>query len=327
MHLSFVAMLVELSRTAAAMCVAAGVLFLSATWSSRDEITHLHGLDKVLAFRNLCFAVPLAIFGALHLYGPQFVAALVPRYMHWRMFWVYFVGCALLAAALSFATRIAVRWSGLLFGIMMFSFVAMLYLPSALRHLPQLRDFAEYTRRGYRLTWVIVFRESSFGGAAWLLSALAAPRWPRTLSRTMIMVGRVCITMALIFFGVQHFLHPQGLPGVPLQKQMPAWLHGRAIIDYLTGVALLVLAASVLLRWKTRIIAVSVGAWILLLVVVMYVPVMLAALSSPDIGVQVEGINYFADTLLFAGVILALAASMPQSNVLDRATAPGSALS
>ena len=45
----------------------------------------------------------------------------------------------------------------------------------------------------------------------------------------------------------------------------------------------------------------------LLLVLVLYGPLMIRALFDPGVGVQVEGINYFADTLLFAGVILALA--------------------
>ena len=38
-----------------------------------------------------------------------------------------------------------------------------------------------------------------------------------------------------------------------------------------------------------------------------YGPMLIAALLGPSIAVRVEGINYFADTLLFAGAILALA--------------------
>jgi hypothetical protein len=52
-----------------------------------------------------------------------------------------------------------------------------------------------------------------------------------------------------------------------------------------------------------------VGGWILLLVLVIYGPVMIAALSESDTAVNVEGINYFADTLLFGGAILALASA------------------
>jgi hypothetical protein len=36
-------------------------------------------------------------------------------------------------------------------------------------------------------------------------------------------------------------------------------------------------------------------------------------LGDPSTGVKVEGINYFADTLLFGGAILALANATPRS--------------
>jgi Na+/H+ antiporter NhaD/arsenite permease-like protein len=60
-------------------------------------------------------------------------------------------------------------------------------------------------------------------------------------------------------------------------------------------------------------VAALVGGWILLMVLVIYGPVLIGALSQPPIGVEVEGINYFADTLLFAGAILALARAAPPS--------------
>jgi uncharacterized membrane protein len=293
----------EISSTAVAMCVAGIALFLIGIWAAKNDIAEARGLDKIVALANLCFAVPLAVFGTLHLFGPEFVKDLVPKYMPGRMFWVYFVGCALIAAALSIATKIGVRWSGLLVGTMMFMFVAMLYLPSALRHLHA------------RITWTIVFREMSFGGAGWILAAIAKDGWRGKAKTTLITVGRVVIALAAIFFGIQHFLHPLGLPGVPLQKEMPAWVPGRMLIDYVTGAALLVVGGSILLNRKLRTVAACAGGWLLLMVLVIYGPVLIAALSQPGIEVQVEGINYFADTLLFAGVILALASATPRSDV------------
>ena len=53
------------------------------------------------------------------------------------------------------------------------------------------------------------------------------------------------------------------------------------------------------------------GGWLLLLILVIYVPVMIVALSQPGTPVKMEGVNYFADTLLFTGAILALARSTP----------------
>src|SRR5580700_2605131 len=118
-----------ISRIVVAMCAAGILVFLIALWTAKTDIACASGLDKIVALSNLCFAIPLAVFGALHLSGVEIVLPLVPRFMPWRLFWAYFVGFALLSASLSIATKTQVRWSGLLFGIMMFTFVAMLIIP------------------------------------------------------------------------------------------------------------------------------------------------------------------------------------------------------
>jgi|SRR5215471_11143850 len=309
MHPTILVAFSEISVTALAMCFAGIALLVIGVLAAIKEIAKARSLDKIVALTNLSFAIPLAVFGALHLFGQQFIMPIVPSYMPWRLFWVYFIGCALIAASLSIATRIAVRWSGLLFGIMMFMFVAMIHFPGALR-------------QPNRIIWTIVFREMSFGGAGWLLAGSAADGWRTEIKSTLLIAGRVFVTMALIVFGIEHFLHPTGLPGVPLEKQMPAWIPGRELIDYMTGAALLVAAGSILLNRKTRTVTTGVGGWILLMVLVIYGPVLIAALSDPGIGVEVEGINYFADTLLFAGTVLAVAKSTPRSDVVGWATVP-----
>jgi uncharacterized membrane protein len=290
------------SGIAVAMCSAGAALLLIGALAAKKEIAEVRGLDKIVALGPLCFAAPLAVFGALHLFGPQFVQELVPRYMPGRSFWVYSVGCALIAASLGIATRVGVRWSGLLFGIMMFLFVAMMHLPGALR-------------RPDRIIWTIVFREMAFGGAGLILAGSAGDGWGGRGKDTLIAVGRVFVTMALLVFGIEHFLYPTGLPGVPLAKQMPAWVPGRVLIGYVTGAALLAVAGSVLLARKTRTVAAGLGGWLVLMVLVIYGPVLIGALSEPGIGVKVEAINYFADTLLFAGVVLALARATPRPSM------------
>jgi len=292
----------EFSRTPVSMCTAGILLFLIALWAARADIAGARGLDKIVALSNLCFAIPLAVFGALHLSGVDIVLPLVPSYMPWRLFWAYFVGCALLAASLSIATRIQVRWSGLLFGIMMFLFVAMLMIPGALA-----------TPRD-RIAWTIVIRESSFGGGGWILAGNALRQQGRGQGGSkLITVGRVLIAIAAIFYGVEHFLHPANVPGVPLEKMTPVWIPGRLLIDYLTGAFLVVAGVSILLNKKTRMAATYLGTWIVLLVLFIYGPILIASLLDPNTGVKIEGINYFADTLLFAGAVLALASATPRT--------------
>ena len=289
------AVFLALSNTALSIPAAGLVLLAIGLLAAKNDITQARGIDKVVALTHLCFAIPLAVFGAEHLSSPRSLLALAPSYMPWRMFWVYFVGFALIAASLSIATKRQVRWSGLLFGTMMFLFVAMLHLPGAVT-------------AGGRIPWTIVVREMSFGGAGWVLAGIAmGGECDDGRGKGLILVGRVTIAIAAVFFGVQHFLHPLGLPGVPLVQQMPQWIPVRAVIDYVTGAFLIVAGVCFLLGRKTRIAATYLGAWIVLLVVLIYGPVLIGALADPNTGVQVEGLNYFADTLLFGGAILSLA--------------------
>jgi uncharacterized membrane protein len=296
MQPTILAVYLEFSRTAFSMSAAGLALLVISLLAAKNDIAQSRGLDKLLALNNLCFAIPLAVFGAEHLSGARFLMEAVPPYMPWRLFWAYFVGFALIAASLSIATEIRVRWSGLLFGTMMILFIGMLHLPRAISS-------------GDRISWTIPFREMSFAGGGWVLAGIAMGGL-RGRGGSLITVGRVLIGITAIFFGVQHFLHPLGLPGVPLEKQMPTWVPARALIDYLTGAFLIAAGMCFLLARKTRMAATYLGAWIVLMVVVIYGPVMVGALADPSTAVKVEGLNYFADTLLFGGAILSLARAM-----------------
>jgi uncharacterized membrane protein len=152
-----------------------------------------------------------------------------------------------------------------------------------------------------------------FGGGGWILAGNAMREQSHGQGGSkLITVGRVLIAIAAIFYGVEHFLHPANVPGVPLEKLMPAWIPWHRLISYLTGAMLFVAGASILLNKKTRVAATYLGAWLVLLVVFIYGPILIAALGDPSTDVKIEGINYFFDTLLFAGAILALASATPR---------------
>jgi type IV secretory pathway TrbL component len=74
-----------------------------------------------------------------------------------------------------------------------------------------------------------------------------------------------------------------------------------------------VAGAAILLARHTRTAATYLGTWIVLLVIFIYGPMLIASLLDPSNAVKIEGINYFADTLLFAAAILALASATPAS--------------
>ena len=294
MHSTFLATFLEISRTVASTCTAGVVLCLIGVLAAKNDVTQAHGLGKIVALGNLFFAMPLAVFGAEHFADAQDISQLVPKFMPWHLFWTYFVGCALLAASLSIATKIQVRWSGLLFGIMMFTFVSMMDLPGTLKNLHN------------RISWALLCREMSFGAGGWVLAGTAMAGRDAQGKSKLITVGRIIIGIAAMFYGVEHFLHPLNVPGVPLEKFMPVWIPGRVVISYLTGFILLVCGAGILAK-KARPAATYLGAWIALVVFTVYLAILIASFLDPSTDVKVEGINYFFDTMLYAGTILALA--------------------
>ena len=301
MHSSIPALLVffEISRTANSISLAGIVVLLVGIFSVRRFFTEAEGLEKIVTLSNLCFAMPLAAFGAEHLAAAQPISQGVPKYMPWPLFWAYFVGFALLAASLSIATKIKAFWGGLMFGIMMFSFVVMMDIPGTLADIHN------------RISWTLMFRELSFGAGGWMIAAAAMSGIQnRSKRKAFATFGSVIIGITAVLYGVENFLHPINVPGVPLEKIMPIWIPARLLIGYVTSVILVVSGICILFTSKSRTAARLLGSWLLLLVVVIYGPILIVALIDPSTGVKVEGLNYFFDTQLFAGTVLALASAM-----------------
>ena len=243
------------------------------------------GLDKALPLGRVALAVPIAVFGAEHLTSAQTIMKLVPSYMPGKLFWAYFVGVALIAAALSFVFRVGIRLSATLLGIMFFCFVAMMDLPAAIAA-PQ-----------NRFAWALLARESAFGAGAILLAITSGARKRMPVENRVAAGALYSIALVCVFYGIEHFLHPECVPAVPLAKMTPLWIPAAHFWTVLTGIALVIGGGAMFARSVSRLFAAALGAWVVLLVVTLYLAIMI---SNPNI----EGLNYFADTLMFGGVLL-----------------------
>lgn len=279
----------------------AGVVYLVAgIFILRKELSAARGWEKLITLAPVFIAVSLAVFAPEHFRGPDFVQGMVPRWMPGpHRPWVYFVGCALLAAATSLTVRKFIRLSSTLLGLMFFLFVCMLYLPSALRHSTN------------RFAWIFVFRDLSFSAGAWALAGLYSRTASPRVAKCKILFARLTLAIAAVFYAVQHFLHPRSVPDIPLEKLTPSWVPFPSAWGYLGGALLLAAGIAMALNIKPRIAATSIGAWMTAVVLFLYVPILLLAIhgSAPEIN---EALNYFADTLLYAGAALALALALPR---------------
>ena len=76
------------------------VIFLRGDWQ------RARGFDKLILFGPLFYAAPIAAFGTEHFTVTKVIASIIPAWIPWHQFWVYFVGACFIAAALSLATGI-----------------------------------------------------------------------------------------------------------------------------------------------------------------------------------------------------------------------------
>ena len=127
----------------------------------------------------------------------------------------------------------------------------------------------------------------------------------------MILFGRIVVAIPAIFFAVQHFLHPEFAPGVPLEKMTPSWVPFPSVWGYLAGAILLAAGIGLALNKHSRIAAASIGALMTALTLFLYLLILILAHggSAPQIN---EELNYVADTLLSAGAALVLASALPR---------------
>ncbi len=250
--------------------VCALLLFIIGFIKILNELPLEHGVDKIMPFGRLFFAISMAVFGSEHFTATADIATLVPRWIPAHTFWVYLVGLAFLCAALSIAVLVQARLAAALVGMTLLIFVFVMDMPAVVAH-PRNRFF-----------WALMLRELAFSGGAFAFAMSPWSTRPRQSSAAQPIAARTAfprffVGIPSLFYGVEHLLHPAYAPGVPLQKLTPEWIPGRIFLSYFVGVILIVAGVCLLVNKKTRMAATFLGLTILLTVLWIYLPMLLAS--------------------------------------------------
>jgi len=255
--------------------------------------------SRILSLAPVFVAAPLATFAGEHFTAAHDLANVVPKWLPGRLPIAYFVGVALVAAALSFVARRCMQWAAPLLALMFALFVLTLHLPNAIAH------------SGTRIFWVLPFRESEFALGA--LSVFVYESQGASFehqgaaehgSSRFALFARLWTALVVIYFATQNILYPQYSPGVPAQRPTSEWVPLPHLLAYLTG-AILVASGTAMLFKKTAVVAItSVGIFMTVLTVFLFGPDLFLARGVQQ---QVTAINFVADTLLFAGTMFAVA--------------------
>jgi len=260
---------------------------------SRERPVPPQGMERITMFGPLFYAVPMGVFAGDHFVFPTQVAQIVPAWVPWHLFWVYFVGIALVAGAIGITTKKYARLAALGFGVMLFCFVLMMHIPNLIA---APRD---------RFALAILLRDLSFSCGALVFAIGEGERTPNPRSHILLTVLRFAVAVAAIAFGIEHFLHPNFVPVVPLRRQLPMWIPAHQALSYTTGTSLILAGVALALNRRARLSATALGTITFAIVLLIYVPILIANPSDND------ALNYVADTLLYSGSALLLARGLP----------------
>lgn len=273
------------------------------TISLRGDWQKARGFDKLILFGPLFYAAPLAAFGTEHFTTTAAIKSIMPAWIPWHLFWVYFVGGCFIAAGLSLVTKIQARLSASLVALTFFLFVVLMDAPAWVQN-PE-----------NRFALAIALRELSFSGGALALAAILNEQWRERGTRILATIARYFLAIPVLFYSFEQFMHGNHVPGVPLKLVTPEWVYGHAIWTYLAAVVYVVAGILLLVGKKTRAAATWLGVTVLFVELVVYVPIGVVERAT------LRGFNYPADTLMFCGAVLLLAGAMPREAERRESTA------
>jgi uncharacterized membrane protein/uncharacterized membrane protein YphA (DoxX/SURF4 family) len=260
----------------------------------RGDWRQARGFDKLILFGPLFYAAPIAAFGTEHFTLTKLIASLVPAWIPWHLFWAYFVGTCFILAALSLVTKIQSRLAAGLLALTFFLFVVLMDLPAWARH------------PGNRFAIALALRELSFSGGALALAASLTEQQRERGADILATIARYFVAIPVLFYSFEQFMHGNHVPGIPLEMVTPKWVYGHGIWTYLAAVVYAVAGPLMLVGKKSRAAGTWLGATVLFVVLVAYVPIAVVERAS------LEGLNHMADTLMYCGALLMLAGAMPR---------------
>jgi len=111
---------------------------------------------------QIIYAIVMAIFGIFHFANGGNMTGFVPSWLPAPKFWVYLVGLALIAAAVSIIINKKASLATLLLGIMLVIFVLAIHLPGALGS----------DQAAAQLSSTMLLKDLALAGAAFFMSGV-----------------------------------------------------------------------------------------------------------------------------------------------------------
>jgi putative oxidoreductase len=272
-----------------------------------EKLDDNRAMDAFLASGRFLLALPMVIFGIEHFLFANFVTMIVPPWIPWHLFWIYFVGIALIAAGVAIIIRKETQLAGLLLGAMILAFILLIH-SRLLAQLPSDLFAAKPIFGPHPGRLNNACKDLGLSGAAFLFAGTQSDTWKVQGKDKVFTLGRVLFAIAVATLGVLHFVYPAFAPGVqPMSTTINFPLPGQPMWSYMTGIAFVAAAVAIFLNNRVRLAATLLGILILLFGLIVWVPWL--ARHPQDIA----GGNYLKDMGLVGGALL-LAGALPKKD-------------
>jgi uncharacterized membrane protein len=211
------------------------------------------------------FGVPWLVFGAQHFLYVDFVAGLVPAYFPARWFWAYLTGAAMIAGGVSLITGVKARLAAALLGLMLLMFFLMIQVPKLIGG------------DSSAVNWTRVLQDFAIAAGSFMLAGILSKReeGEQGIFQKIGRFSRYIFAALLIIFGIQQFFYLDFLTA-----KVPGYFPLRIFWVYLTGVAMIIAGASVIINKRARSSAIILGAFLLILNTLRYAPLFLGGASN-----------------------------------------------
>jgi len=162
-------------------------------------------------------AIPMIVYPPLHFVYPDFVAAIVPPWIPFPLFWTYFTAVAIFAAGVAILLRKYAYIASVLLGIEILLFCILIHGP-LLFHISMYPKevqaiFGELPNR-----IINAFKDFGLCGAVFLFAGTQSETWKKTGTDIVFVIGRSILAISITGFGVVHFIYPMYAPGIPPMK-------------------------------------------------------------------------------------------------------------
>jgi uncharacterized membrane protein len=199
------------------------------------------------------FAIPWMVIGVQHFMYPDFLENLVPDYMPFRLFWVYFTGVGMIAAAASIIINVKSELAAVGLGVMLTCFIIQLHIPIISADVSNIQS------------WTRALQDLTIVSIAFMLSG----------RNELINATRYIYAACIFIFGAQHFLDLKFMTA-----KAPDYLPLTFIWNWLLGIVLCLAGIGMFTIRFFRISALTIGIS-LLGFVILQLPSLLADIKNP----------------------------------------------